>query len=67
MSPLALSQLRHGARAHLHALSDRWNDFLNRVGEARAIAERFKLLSRLSDAELAHYGLARVVWAGPRR
>ena len=59
MSSLAHSPLNHGLRSFLHLLSDRWTAFLNSIAEAKVVADRYRSLSRLSDAELAQRGLRR--------
>jgi hypothetical protein len=59
MSALTIANVFHSAPELLRRLADRFSTFIDGIGEARAMAERFKVLSRLSDAELAHYGLKR--------
>ena len=59
MSSLAHSPLNHGLRGFLHFLRDRWETFLNSIAEAKVVADRYRSLSRLSDAELAQRGLRR--------
>jgi len=58
MTALALSTLR-GAPALLQRLGHGISNFLDGIGEARAMAERFKALSHLTDAQLAQRGLKR--------
>lgn len=59
MSTLALNQLIRGTPAFLSRLSQSVSDFIDGIGEARAMAERFKTLSRMTDAQLAERGLKR--------
>ena len=59
MSTLALSQLIQGTPAFLQRLGQRFSALIEGISEARAMAEQFKSLSRLSDAELARRGIKR--------
>ena len=59
MTTIALSQLLHGTPAFLQRLGNRFSALLEGIGEARAMAERFKTLSRMSDAQLARHGMKR--------
>jgi uncharacterized protein YjiS (DUF1127 family) len=59
MTTLAINHLLRQTPAFLVRLGDRINEFLNGIGEARAMAERFKSLSRMSDEQLAERGLKR--------
>jgi hypothetical protein len=59
MTTMALSQLIHSAPGFLHRLGQRFSAMLEGIGEARAMAEAFKSLSRMSDEELARRGLKR--------
>jgi hypothetical protein len=58
MTALALNTLR-SAPALLQRLGHSFSDFLDGIGKARAMAERFKALSRLTDRQLAQRGLKR--------
>jgi uncharacterized protein YjiS (DUF1127 family) len=58
MTTLALNLLS-GTPALLHRLSHSFVAFLDGIGEARAMAEDFKALSRMSDTELASHGIRR--------
>ena len=49
----------HRAPDLLRQLGHRFCAFLDGIGEARAMAEAFKSLSRMSDAELAQRGIRR--------
>ena len=59
MSTLVLNHIIREAPALLQRLSQRISDFLDDIGAARAMAERFKSLSRMSDDQLAAHGLKR--------
>ena len=59
MSTLALNQLIRETPAFLSRLSQSVSDFIDGIGEARAMAEQFKTLSRMTDAQLAARGLKR--------
>jgi len=59
MTTLALNHLLRRTPALLQRLAQSLGDFINGIGEARAMAERFKSLSRMSDDQLAHRGLKR--------
>ena len=49
----------HRAPDLLRQLGRRFCAFLDGIGEERAMAEAFKSLSRMSDAELAQRGIRR--------
>jgi uncharacterized protein YjiS (DUF1127 family) len=49
----------HRAPGLLRRLGRRFFAFFDGIGEARAMAETFKSLSRMSDAELARHGIKR--------
>jgi uncharacterized protein YjiS (DUF1127 family) len=59
MTTIALNSLIHGTPAFLNRLSQGIASFFDGIGEARAMAEHFKTLSRMSDAELARRGITR--------
>jgi len=59
MTTLVLNQIMRRTPALLQRLNQRISDFLDDVGAARAMAERFKSLSRMSDDQLAERGLKR--------
>ena len=59
MTTLVLNHIIRRAPALLQRLNQRILDFLDGIGEARAMAERFKSLSRMSDHQLAERGLKR--------
>jgi len=59
MTALALNQLIRGTPAFLLRLGHSFTSFLDGIAEARAMAENFKTLSRLTDAQLAQRGLKR--------
>ena len=59
MTTLVLNQIMRRTPALLQRLNQRISDFLDDVGAARAMAERFKSLSRMSDEQLAEHGLKR--------
>jgi len=59
MTTLAINHLLRRTPAVLYRLGERINEFLDWIGEARAMAERFKSLSRMSDDQLAERGLKR--------
>jgi uncharacterized protein YjiS (DUF1127 family) len=59
MTTLAINHLLRRTPAVLYRLSGRVSEFLEGIGEARAMAERFKSLSRMSDGQLAERGLKR--------
>jgi hypothetical protein len=49
----------HHAPDLLRRVGQRFCAFLDGIGEARAMAEAFRSLSRMSDAELARRGIKR--------
>ena len=59
MTTLVLDHIIRGTPALLQRVNRRISDFLDDIGEARAMAERFKSLSRMSDDQLAARGLKR--------
>ena len=59
MTTLALNYIIRRTPALLQRLNQRISDFLDDIGAARAMAERFKSLSRMSDDQLAERGLKR--------
>ena len=59
MTTLAINHLLRRTPAVLSRLGERINEFLDGIAEARAMAERFKSLSRMTDAQLAERGLKR--------
>lgn len=59
MTALALNHLVRKTPALLQRVSQSISAFLDGIGEARAMAERFKALSRLTDDQLAARGLKR--------
>jgi hypothetical protein len=59
MTTLAINHLLRRVPAALSELGERVSEFLDGIGEARAMAERFKSLSRMSDDQLAQRGLKR--------
>jgi hypothetical protein len=59
MSTIALSQLVHRAPAFLQRMSERIGAFFDGIEEAQLMAQRYKALSQMSDAQLAARGLKR--------
>jgi uncharacterized protein YjiS (DUF1127 family) len=59
MTTLAINHLLRQTPAVIYRLGDRISELLDGIGEARAMAERFKSLSRMSDGQLAERGLKR--------
>ena len=59
MTTIALSQLVHQTPALLSRISQRFADFLAGIEDARLMAQRFKTLSQMTDAQLAARGLKR--------
>jgi len=59
MTTIALSQLVHQAPAFLSRIAQRITAFLDGIEEARLMAQRFKSLSEMTDAQLAARGLRR--------
>lgn len=59
MTALVLNHLIRRTPALLQRVSRRISTFLDGIGEARAMAERFKVLSRMTDSQLARLGLKR--------
>jgi len=59
MTVVALNQLIHATPGFLQRLGHSIATFLDGISEARAMAERFKTLSRMTDSQLAQHGLKR--------
>ena len=59
MTTLALTHFLHQTPAFLQRIGDTISAFFAGIDDARALAHRFSVLSRLSDAELAQRGLKR--------
>jgi hypothetical protein len=59
MTTIALSQLVNRAPAFLVRISQRFSDLLAGIDDARVMAQRFKTLSQMTDAQLAARGLKR--------
>jgi len=59
MTTIALSQLVHQAPAFFLRISQRISAFFDGIEEARAMAHRYKILSQMTDAQLAAHGLKR--------
>ena len=59
MTTLAINHLLRRTPAVLYRMGERITEFLDGIGEARAMAERFKSLSRMSNDQLAARGLKR--------
>ena len=59
MTTIALSRFVTEAPAFLQRLSARFSDLLAGIEEARTLAYRFKVLSQMTDAQLAERGLKR--------
>jgi len=59
MTTLALNTLIRGTPAFLQRVSHSLTSFLDGIGEARAMAETFKALARMTDGQLAQRGLKR--------
>ena len=59
MITIALSQTVHRTSAFLQRLGRRFSALIEGIGEARQLANRFKALSQLTDAQLAARGLKR--------
>jgi hypothetical protein len=59
MTTIALSQLVHRAPAFLQRISQRISAFFDGVEEAHEMAQRYKALSQMTDAQLAARGLKR--------
>jgi uncharacterized protein YjiS (DUF1127 family) len=59
MTTIALSQLVNQAPAFLQRISQRIGAFFDGIEEARLMAQRFKSLSQMTDAQLAARGLKR--------
>ena len=59
MTTIALSQLVHRAPAFLERLSQRISAFFAGIEEAQLMAQRYKTLSQMTDAQLAARGLKR--------
>jgi len=59
MTTIALSQLVHQAPAFLQRISQRITAFFDGIEEAHLMAQRYKTLSQMTDAQLAARGLRR--------
>ena len=59
MTTIALSQLVHQAPAFLQRISAKIAAFFDGIEEAQVMATRYKLLSEMSDGQLAARGLRR--------
>jgi hypothetical protein len=59
MTTLTLSRLIHDTPTLVQRAGERIQGFLAGIAKARAMAQRFKTLSGMSDAELARHGLKR--------
>ena len=59
MTAFALNHLIRETPAFLHRLSQSCSAFFDGIGEARAMAQRYKSLARLTDDQLAQRGLTR--------
>jgi uncharacterized protein YjiS (DUF1127 family) len=59
MTTIALSRLFHQTPAFLERVAQRFNAFFEGLDEARLMAQRFKTLSQMTDAQLAARGLRR--------
>ena len=59
MTTIALSQLVHEAPAFLQRISQRIAAFFEGIEEARQLAHRYRVLSQMTDAQLAARGLKR--------
>ena len=59
MTTLALNHLLRGAPSWLYKLGDLFHALFAGLDEARATAQRFESLSRMTDVELARHGLKR--------
>ena len=59
MTTIALSQLVHQTPAFLQRLGQRFANLFDGIEEARQMAHRYKMLSQMTDAQLAARGLTR--------
>jgi uncharacterized protein YjiS (DUF1127 family) len=59
MSTTTMSNVLWAAPAFLGRMGNRFAALIDGIDEAREMAERFRTLSRMSDAELSERGLAR--------
>jgi hypothetical protein len=59
MTTLALSALLNSTSRPLARMLTYWNEFLDGIGEARAMAGLYRDLAGMSDRELAARGLKR--------
>ena len=59
MTTLALSALINSTPRLLTGMLDYWNEFLDGIEQARAMAGLYRNLARMSDRELAARGLKR--------
>ena len=59
MTTIALAQFVHNVPAFLRKVGQSFRDLVEGVEEARLLASRYKVLSRMTDAQLAERGLKR--------
>ena len=59
MTTIAISQLVHQAPDLLRRISQRISAFFEGIGEAHLMAQRYRTLSQMTDAQLAARGLRR--------
>ena len=59
MTTLALNQAIRGTPAFLQRLGQGFTAFFEGIGEARALANQYQTLARMTDLELAQRGLKR--------
>ena len=59
MTTIALSQLVHQAPAFFQRIAAKFAAFFDGIEEAHLMAERYKRLSAMSDAQLAARGIRR--------
>ena len=59
MSTLALTRLFHQVPGFLERLTRRFVEFVEGIDEARRMAHRFKVLSQMTEGQLAARGLTR--------
>jgi hypothetical protein len=59
MTTIALTRLLHRTPAFLERVAQRFTDFVEGIEEARQMAQRYKTLAQMTDAQLAARGLRR--------
>jgi hypothetical protein len=59
MTTIALSQFIHDVPALLRKVGHGFGDLIAGIEEARELANRYKALARMTDAQLAERGLKR--------